>query len=336
MAGNDDDLFISRTTYPYVVREIDTLFLDFYSPSAPRSDSACVVYFYGGGFISGSRDDKQTCLDVDALLSKGFAVAAVDYRKYLSVVDFSKTPKHHLLDLLDTTVSMAAADCAAAVSFVASYAKALSISASKIILTGSSAGGIAVLQYDYERLLNSNVSKGVSLKDSCLNIPECSLPAEIQRCVAVTPVAVVSFAGAVYSHAERLKYLDVSNYPANMSRPAPTAFFYGSVDKVVPRKHIRLFGSHFVGSQKLSGLFARLHFDYKAYRFVGHGHEVCNYLNKVIDNYVEFVDIVLSNRLLSGVRDCCYDFLPVTKASKLTLLGILTSDNGFEGLFDEE
>ncbi|MBQ0016963.1 MAG: alpha/beta hydrolase, partial [Bacteroidales bacterium] len=173
-------IYSDSATYAYVVRGADTLLLDFYTPISKRQDAATVVYLYGGAFINGQRGDKQTRLDVAALLDRGFQVAAIDYRKYLSQVQLDTVSHRRVFDHLDSAIFYGASDCAAAVAFLCAHANDLGIDTSKIVLAGSSAGAISVLQLDYCR---SNQLPVASL-----------LP------MGWKPAAVVSMSGAVFAH----------------------------------------------------------------------------------------------------------------------------------------
>ncbi|MBQ0015598.1 MAG: hypothetical protein KBT04_01255, partial [Bacteroidales bacterium] len=122
------------------------------------------------------------------------------------------------------------------------------------------------------------------------------------------------------------------NYPL---KPAPTAFFFGTTDKVVPYKRISLFGSNWKGSDALVSLFQKNNYPYWAFRFTGHGHEVCNYMYRAIDEVCAFIQMALNHRPMHYDTQCIMDDFPVSQVSKLSLIGILKSDKGFEGLFDE-
>ncbi len=295
------------STHLFAVRGTDSLYLNFYCPVNPRADRATVVYLYGGAFIKGNRNDKQTRLDADALLRAGFSVAAIEYRKYFGMVEFSKLSKSKYLDALDSAFNYAAADCGAAVAFLVRHADSLNIDTTKIILTGSSAGAIAVLQLDFAR------ANGL---EAARNLPQ-----------AFRPAAVVSYSGAVFNHHGSLKY---------KSEPAPTAFFYGDVDKVVPYRCISLFSAHYGGSDCLISNFADNDYVYWAFRYRKHGHEVCSYLYRTMTEYTAFIDAVLAGRRIHYDSHCSSDEFPITPLSKLTLKDLLDYDEREEGVFDEE
>ena len=295
------------STHLFAVRGADSLYLNFYTPVNPRADRATVVYLYGGAFIKGHRDDKQTRLDANALLKAGFSVAAIEYRKYFGKVEFAKLSKSKYLDALDSAINYAAADCGAAVAFLVRHADSFNIDTSKIILTGSSAGAMAVLQLDFAR------ANGM---EAASELPE-----------GFRPAAVVSYSGAIFNHHGSLDY---------KNEPAPTAFFYGEVDRVVPYRCISLFSAHYGGSACLISNFDYNDYVYWAFRYRKHGHEVCAYLFRTITEYTAFVDAVLSGRRIHYDSRCSSDEFLITAVSKFTLKDLLDYDDREEGVFDEK
>jgi acetyl esterase/lipase len=57
--------------------------LDLYRPDMPRSDGKAVIFFYGGSWDSGSKDDYLFV--AQALASNGYTVVIADYRLYPAV-----------------------------------------------------------------------------------------------------------------------------------------------------------------------------------------------------------------------------------------------------------
>lgn len=57
--------------------------LDFYRPDAPRADGKTVIFFYGGSWESGSKDDYLFV--AQALAANGYTVVIPDYRLYPEV-----------------------------------------------------------------------------------------------------------------------------------------------------------------------------------------------------------------------------------------------------------
>jgi acetyl esterase len=86
-----------------------------------------LIYFHGGGFIAGSKENLPAPL-LAAALRAGISVVAVNYRLSPEVV----FPAHYL-------------DCARSIQFVRHEAKAWNLDPQRVALTGSSAGGAASL-----------------------------------------------------------------------------------------------------------------------------------------------------------------------------------------------
>ena len=47
----------AQQTFTFAQRDTLSLKMDVYQPSNPRPDHSCVVYVFGGGFISGERNN---------------------------------------------------------------------------------------------------------------------------------------------------------------------------------------------------------------------------------------------------------------------------------------
>ena len=60
----------TKETHPFVERD-STLFLDVHRPALPRADKAVVVSVFGGGFVSGTRDDKLMRKTAELLTERG-------------------------------------------------------------------------------------------------------------------------------------------------------------------------------------------------------------------------------------------------------------------------
>lgn len=106
---------------PHARQVMDVWFANSASP-APL-----LVYFHGGGFLAGGKENLPAAL-LKAALGAGLSVAAANYRLSPEVV----FPTHYL-------------DCARAVQFARYSASAWHIDPRRVALTGSSAGGATSL-----------------------------------------------------------------------------------------------------------------------------------------------------------------------------------------------
>ena len=267
----------AQETYVYKVCEDDTLQVDLYRPLSARSDRACVVYLHDGGFRAGSRCDTLSRSAAESWASRGFAVVSVDYRLTVKKMNFDGFGLSDVVPAAERIFGSVVEDCCDAVAFVVAHADDWNIDTSKIILAGSSAGAIAVLQADYCRCNALDWA--------------ASLPAGFR------PAAVVSYSGGVYSHDGAIKYA---------LPPAPTCFFHGTKDRIVNYKQMAWFKYRFAGSSKLSSVFRDGRFPYWFFRIDGHAHDVFHMMPNTVDEFVAFVDMALSGRYFLYETDC-YD-----------------------------
>ena len=144
-------------TIQYAEKDTTQLYLDFYTPENVHDSTICLVYVFGGGFITGQRDGKWEKAYFKQLVDEGFMVASIDYRlglkgaKNLSILN---------TEPLEIAVYMATEDAISALYYLLEHAKELKINKDYVVMTGSSAGAITSLQTDYAMcngFLNSNI-----------------------------------------------------------------------------------------------------------------------------------------------------------------------------------
>ena len=259
----------AQETYPFVQRD-STLFLDVYRPAQPRPDRACVVAVFGGGFISGSRNNSYQQTIAKLLTERGFTVVSIDYR--LGLKDSAKMATFSgisgMQDKFQYCIDIAAEDCAAAVAWLCSHASELAIDTSKIVLTGSSAGAIAVLQLDFCR------ANGLQ--------PASALPKGWK------PAAVVPYAGAIMCDGK----------PTWDTPPAPTLLMHGTKDKIVAYKKFPPVLSYALyGAKTVFKQMQEQDIPCWIIRFEGIGHEVATWLPGSLDLFCGFVNQALAGRI---------------------------------------
>ena len=257
-------------TYPFVQRD-STLYLDVHRPATPRQDRACVVSLFGGGFVSGSRDDGLQREIAPLLTEHGFTVVCIDYR--LGLKDSAMVAQNsgllHMQDLFQYCIDIAVEDCAAACAWVVAHADQLGIDPARIILTGSSAGAITVLMTDFCR---------ANAMPQAAALPKHWMPA-----------AVVPYAGALLCRRGELAY----NTP-----PAPTMLLHGMKDKVVAYKKMAPFISrNLYGSHRVAKVMTKQSIPHWIIRFPGIGHEVATWLPGSVNLFCAFVDQALNGRI---------------------------------------
>ena len=281
----------AQETYPFVQRD-STLYLDVYRPAQPRSDKACVMAVFGGGFVTGARNDGYQRKIAQLLTERGFTVVSIDYR--LGLKDTAKMATFSGLsgiqDRFQYCIDIAVEDCAAAVAWVCEHAGELDVDTSKIVLTGSSAGAITVLQLDWYR---AN-----------------SLPPASALPKGWKPAAVVPYAGAIMS----------DGAPTWTTPPAPTLLMHGTEDKIVAYKKFppvlsyALYGAKTVFKQMRNQ-------DIPCWivRFEGIGHEVATWLPGSLDFFCAFVNQALAGRITTLDATMNDSKLVPTKWTTMTL-----------------
>lgn len=276
----------------YAQRDTLSLLLDIYQPDHPRADKACVIYVFGGGFFSGQRNDQSSVQACQLLADRGFTAVAIDYRLYMSHAPQVSIIKAYTI--FDTAIRQAVEDLSSAIGFLCSHASEYGIDTSRVILTGSSAGAIAVLQTDYAR---------------CNSLP---MAAEVPT--SFRPVAVVPYSGAIFCRNRALKYAQP---------PAPTCFFHGTEDRIVNYNRFRgAIHSSLFGANQVSKVFRKHQYSYWIFRYEGIGHEVAGALSKTIDEFCAFVNATLAGRQMQYDATCHSSNIQPTKWSKMNLFDL--------------
>ena len=257
-----------KKTYAFVERD-STLWLDVWSPEVPRSDKACVVALFGGGFVIGERDNKLQTEIAQLLTARGYTVVSPDYRLGLKDSVKMKTYKGltDMNDMFQWVIDIATEDCAAALAWVVTHAGELNINPERVVLTGCSAGAITVLQFDYCRA-NS--------------LPQAAVLPEGWK-----PAAVVPYSGGVMCKGK----------PKWQTPPAPTMLMHGTKDKIVSYKQFPPVLSHALyGSATVFKRMKKEGYPVWMMRYEGIGHEVASFLPGSEDLFCGFVEQVFSGR----------------------------------------
>lgn len=237
-------VFEPTGTYLFTRRGDTPLYLDYYEPAPGGTDrsGATLLFVFGGGFKGGERDAQWYRPWFRKLTQDGFRVVSIDYR--LGLKDVQKMGPAQV-DLLEKAIWMAVEDLFAATRYLSDNAEALGVDPGRIVICGSSAGAITVLQAEWA-CCNQDASAAVLPKD-------------------FRYAGVLSFAGAVLSRKGAVRY---------GRTPAPTLLMHGTADKVVEYDKIHLLRNHFDGSAALSRLYAKNGYNYNIFRFKDRGHEI--------------------------------------------------------------
>ena len=251
-------------TYLYAERDTCDLYLDVYNPAKGSQTSIdgkmkpTIVFMFGGGFIGGTRDDASYNQWFRTLTQNGYRVISIDYRLGLKGSDKVGVAQ---VNVLDKAIHMAVEDLFSATVFMIDNAETLGIDPENIVVSGSSAGAISVMQAEYE-------------------ICNCT------SCTEVLPegfnyAGVMSFSGAILSRKGKVKYA---------KEPCPTLMLHGTADKLVPYKQIAFFNLGFFGGGKLVERFKKFGLDYNMYHFIGYGHEIAGSMSTTTDLQFKFLE----------------------------------------------
>ena len=235
-----------KETRTFAVKEGQDLKLDIYSSSTREVEKTpCLIFVFGGGFKEGSRDWEYYTDYFQYFSQKGFTVISIDYRLGMKG---QKAPSIFNRKPMIRSIEMAVSDLYSATNYVLKHAEELNIDSQRIIISGSSAGAITVLQADYELRNNKESDK--------------TLPQDFRY------AGVISFAGSIYS---------TEGLPSYLTPPAPTLFFHGSADKLVPYGSTRFFKIGMFGSKPLTKRFREQGYPYQFYSMQDMGHDVSEY-----------------------------------------------------------
>ncbi len=251
---------IQKTTKTFAVKNSQELKMDIYTvDSTFSSPQPCLMFVFGGGFKEGKRDDPAYQPYFDYFAKKGFLVVSIDYRLGMKG---QKAPGVFNTKPLQNAISLSVSDLYSATKFLIEKADSLNIDKNQIIISGSSAGAITVLQAEYELKNHFPLATG--------------LPSNFRY------AGVISFAGGIFS---------TEGMPTYAIPPAPTLFFHGSADKLVPYKETRLFNKGMFGSKSLTKNFHKNNYSYLFYSMEGLGHEVASFpMDEFLPEIEQFIE----------------------------------------------
>ena len=240
-------------TYVFARRDTCDLRLDIYEPvpgsvSADGPDRPSILFVFGGGFVSGRRDDAYFLPWFKLLTENGYRVISIDYRLGLKGVRMRFDPLH-LIDAADKTkhaVDIGVEDVFSAVRYLSDHAAELGVDMGNIVIAGSSAGAMISLSSEWE---------------ICNGTPRTAvLPLDFNF------VGVMSFAGAIMSD---------EGVPAYRSMaPCPQLLIHGTADGAVAYDKTAFGRRGMFGSSAIAEVLARNGYVYNIYRFKDHSHDM--------------------------------------------------------------
>lgn len=257
---------VVQESHLFAVNDGVALHLDIYrSDSASILPQPCLIFVFGGGFKEGKRDAPLYERYFHYFAKRGFAVASIDYRLGMKG-EKEPGPLHY--KPLRNAIHMAVEDLYAATVYLLEHAAELHIEPTLFVISGSSAGAITVLQADYMKQNNHLLAK--------------KLPEPFRY------AGVISFAGGIFSN---------EGLPSYKTPPAPTLFFHGTADKLVPYNKAGLFHLGMYGSSQLVKRFRERHYPFIFYSIEDVGHEVSEYpMQEYLPDIEKFIKEMVFDR----------------------------------------
>lgn len=247
-----------KITVEFAQRDTCTLSMDIYKAESAIEKAPTILYVFGGGFKEGDRV-RGTGKWFSTLNSYGFNVVSIDYRLGLKGVTMGGLS---FVDKLENAINIAVEDLFSATEFLIENGAQYGIDSSNIVLAGSSAGAITVLQAEYE------ICNGGKLA--------AALPDDFNY------TGVMSFSGAI---------LDRENWGLKFSKkPCPILLLHGTDDKLVPYKRIAALKSTFNGTDAIAKVLKQNAFPFTVLRYADRGHEVSTYGAYCLSEELYFIE----------------------------------------------
>ena len=270
VSGADKESITPDGTYMFAQRDTCDLYLDVYNPAKGSETTfngkakPTVIFMFGGGFIRGTRDDQDYHKWFRTMTQNGYRVISIDYR--LGLKGSNKVGVAQV-NVLDKAIHMAVEDLFSATTFIIDNADHLGVDTSNIVISGSSAGAISVMQAEYEI---SNMTKWAAVLPEGFNY-----------------AGVMSFSGAILSREGKVDF---------KKKPCPVLMLHGTADELVPYKQIAVFNLGFFGGGKLVKRWQKYGYNYNMFHFIGYGHEIAGSMGTTTDLQFKF----LENNVMQG------------------------------------
>jgi len=260
----NEELISPDGTYLFAKRDTCDLFLDIYNPSKGSvttfdgKEKPTIIFMFGGGFIRGTRDDESYNKWFRQLTSNGYRVVSIDYR--LGLKGENKVGVAQV-NVLDKAIHMAVEDLFSATVFLMDNSTELGINPNNLLISGSSAGAITVMQAEYE----------IANRTSWASV----LPENFNY------AGVMSFSGAILSREGKVDF---------KNDPCPTLMLHGTSDELVPYEQIAVFNLGCFGGGKLVKRFQKYDLNYNMYHFIDYGHEIAGSMDTTLDLQLKFIE----------------------------------------------
>jgi len=257
-------VFLPSGEYKFAERDTCDLYLDIYAPAEGSvttingKKKPTVLFVFGGGFVGGERSNSHERAWYKQLTDEGYPVVSIDYR--LGLKGYKGGFNMGFIHAVQNAIDMAVEDLFSATQWLLEHGNEYGIDAQNMVISGSSAGAITALQAEYEIANRTE---------------RCPFPATFNY------KGVIAFSGALYT---------LQGRPYYENEPCPTLLFHGTEDRIVTYKKLKLGRRFFGGLDPLAKIYKKKGFNYNAYRFLGHGHEIASAMSRLIHEELRFLE----------------------------------------------
>lgn len=218
-----------------------------------------IIHVFGGGFITGTRNENYFRGWIDQLNREGYNVVTFDYRLGMKGYKVGKGLRgtFKASERFEYSQQIGVEDLFSAISYLAEHPE-LGIDTSNMVVAGNSAG--AIISLAAVREIANGTAQG---------LPE-----------GFRFKGALSFAGGIIS---------AKGTPKFESAPCPVMLMHGTADKAVAYNKLAGFGRGIWGSSYWARKFKRQGYPYCIYRFKDRTHEVASYHLELWDLEKQFL-----------------------------------------------
>lgn len=255
----------AQETHLFAQRDTCQLYLDIFR-AADGSETTfqgqakpTIIHVFGGGFITGTRNENYFRGWIDQLNREGYNVVTFDYRLGMKGYKVEKGLRgtFKASERFEYSQQIGVEDLFSAVSYLAEHPE-LGIDTSNMVVAGNSAG--AIISLAAVREIANGTAQG---------LPE-----------GFHFKGALSFAGGIIS---------AKGTPKFESAPCPVMLMHGTADKAVAYNKLAGFGRGIWGSSYWARKFKRQGYPYCIYRFKDRTHEVASYHLELWDLEKQFL-----------------------------------------------